>query len=114
MGSRTDVRISDIKKELLLKVSELNSALASVAHLTPQAFCRYFKKHTRKTYISFLNEVRITEACKKMVQGDFDSYSSVAYQAGFNNVVTFNRVFKKTTGRSPREYLKEYIGKAGS
>jgi AraC-like DNA-binding protein len=89
------------------------SAIASVAHLTPQAFCRYFKKHTRKTYITFLNEIRITEACKKMVGGDFDSYSSIAYQAGFNNVVTFNRVFKKTTGRSPREYLKEYIGKAG-
>ena len=90
------------------------SSIASVAHLTPQAFCRYFKKHTRKTYVSFLNEVRITEACKKMVQGDFDSYSSVAYQAGFNNVVTFNRVFKKTTGRSPREYLKEYIARAGA
>lgn len=90
------------------------SAVAKVAHLTPQAFCRYFKKHTRKTYISFLNEIRITEACKKMVQGNFESFASIAYQAGFNNAVTFNRVFKKTTGRSPSEYLNEYIEKAGA
>lgn len=88
------------------------SSIASVAHLTPQAFCRYFKKHTRKTYISFLNEIRVTEACKKMVRGSFESFASIAYHTGFNNVVTFNRVFKKTTGRSPREYLKEYLGKA--
>lgn len=88
------------------------SSIASVAHLTPQAFCRYFKKHTRKTYISFLNEIRVTEACKKMVRGNFDSFASIAYHTGFNNVVTFNRVFKKTTGRSPREYLREYLGKA--
>jgi AraC-like DNA-binding protein len=88
------------------------SSIASVAHLTPQAFCRYFKKHTRKTYISFLNEIRITEACKKMVRGDFESFASIAYHAGFNNVVTFNRVFKKMTGRSPSEYLKEWLGKA--
>jgi YesN/AraC family two-component response regulator len=32
----------------------------------------------------------------------------VAYQTGFGNAVTFNRVFKKVTGKSPRQYSKEY------
>lgn len=85
--------------------------IAQVAHLTPQAFCRYFKKHTRKTYITFLNEVRINEACKKIVAEDFDSLASVAYQTGFTNAVTFNRVFKKVTGRPPKKYLQEYLAK---
>ena len=85
--------------------------IASVAHLTPQAFCRYFKKHTLKTYITFLNEVRINEACKKIVAEDFDSLASVAYQTGFTNAVTFNRVFKKITGRPPRKFLHEYLQK---
>ena len=90
------------------------ASVAKVAHLTLPAFCRYFKKHTRKTYISFLNEIRVTEACKKMMQGHFESIASVAYHAGFNNVVTFNRVFKKTTGRSPTGYLNEFMEKAGA
>lgn len=108
------LRMNDIYQYTMEHFTETISlsSVAAIAHLTPQAFCRYFKKHTRKTYVSFLNEIRITEACKKMVDGNFDSIASVAYHAGFNNVVTFNRVFKKTTGRSPSEYLREYRGKA--
>jgi AraC-like DNA-binding protein len=82
--------------------------VADVAYLTPQAFCRYFKKHTRKTYIAFLSEIRISEACKKIIAGDFDSISSIAYDTGFSSAVSFNRVFKKITGKSPRQYLREY------
>ncbi|MBC7850579.1 MAG: helix-turn-helix transcriptional regulator [Chitinophagaceae bacterium] len=110
------LRMNDVYQYTMQHYTENISLaeIASIAHLTPQAFCRYFKKHTRKTYVSFLNEIRITEACKKMVKGDFDSFSSIAYQAGFNNVVTFNRVFKKTTGHAPREYLRAYRGKAES
>jgi AraC-like DNA-binding protein len=85
--------------------------VADIAYLTPQAFCRYFKKHTRKTYVVFLSEIRINEACKKIIAGDFDSISSVAYDTGFNSAVSFNRVFKKVTGQSPRQYLREYKGK---
>lgn len=85
--------------------------VANVAYLTPQAFCRYFKKHTRKTYITFLSEIRVNEACKKIIAGNFDSISSVAYDTGFSSAVSFNRVFKKFTGRSPRQYLREYTQK---
>jgi len=85
--------------------------IANVAYLTPQAFCRYFKKHTRKTYITFLSEIRINEACKKIIAGNFESISSVAYDTGFSSAVSFNRVFKRFTGKSPSQYLKEYTQK---
>lgn len=82
--------------------------IAAVAYLTPQAFCRYFKKHTLKTFVTFLNEVRIGEACKKMIAGNYDSISSIAYQTGFSNTVTFNRVFRKVMGKAPKSYISEY------
>ena len=82
--------------------------ISEVANLTPQAFCRYFKKHTDKTFVSFLNELRVNEACKMIVSGKFDSFSDVSYQTGFDNVTNFNRVFKKTMGKSPREYHRDF------
>jgi AraC-like DNA-binding protein len=83
--------------------------VAAAAFMTPQAFCRYFKKHTRVTFVTFLNEIRINEACKKLIEGSFDSVSSVAYDCGFNSITNFNRVFKTTTGKSPRQYLTVFL-----
>ena len=38
--------------------------IASIACMSAPAFCSYFKKCTGKTYIEFLNEIRIGNACK--------------------------------------------------
>jgi AraC-like DNA-binding protein len=83
--------------------------VAKQAHMTPQAFCRYFKKHTLHTFVSFLNEVRINEACKKLTDGHYDSIATVAYNCGFNSITNFNRVFKSVTHKSPSEYLDSYM-----
>ena len=83
--------------------------VAAAAFMTPQAFCRYFKKHTRVTFVTFLNNVRINEACKKLIDGTYDSVSSIAYDCGFNSITNFNRVFKSTTGKSPREYATVFL-----
>jgi AraC-like DNA-binding protein len=83
--------------------------IARQAHMTPQAFCRYFKKHTANTFISFLNEVRINEACKKLTEGKYDSIATVAYNCGFNSITNFNRVFKSITRQSPTEYVESFF-----
>jgi len=83
--------------------------VANAAFMTPQAFCRYFKKHTGHTFVSFLNEVRINDACKSLIAGKkTDCISGVAYKAGFNSITNFNRVFKNIIGQSPRAYLDAY------
>jgi AraC-like DNA-binding protein len=85
--------------------------VAKQAHMTPQAFCRYFKKRTLHTFVSFLNEVRINEACKKLTTSDLDSVSisNIAYNCGFNTITNFNRVFKSVIGKSPSDYLEHYF-----
>lgn len=83
--------------------------VATETHLTPQAFCRYFKKHTGITFVTFLNEMRINQACKRLTSGEFDSIAMVAYNCGFNSITNFNRVFKSVAGTSPKEYLSKYL-----
>jgi len=88
--------------------------VATLTHLTTAAFCRYFKKHTGHTFIAFLNEIRINEACKKLTAHKFESISTVAYKCGFKSITNFNRVFKCVIGTSPREYLDNYLSSVSS
>ncbi len=79
--------------------------IATVANLSVPAFCRAFKLHTRKTYIQFLNELRISFACELLKKENL-SIAQVASEVGFNNLSNFNRRFKSGTGQTPSEYLK--------
>lgn len=80
--------------------------ISEMANMSPAAFCRFFKKRTRKTYISFLNEVRIQEACRLLLTPDLN-ISQICFDSGFNNISNFNRQFKKVTGFTPKAYRKQ-------
>jgi AraC-like DNA-binding protein len=82
------------------------STVAEVANLSVEAFCRYFKQRTRKTYTTFLNEVRVSKACQLLI-GSQKTIQQVAYEAGFVNLSHFNRVFKSVKGTTPRLFLKQ-------
>jgi AraC-like DNA-binding protein len=112
-SDREGMRINDVFQYIMSHYSENTSldTIASVAHLTPQAFCRFFKKHTRKTFVAFVNELRINEACRMLTTGQFETMADIAYTTGFQHVTTFNRVFKQVMEKSPGEYLHEFSEK---
>ncbi|TVP51550.1 MAG: AraC family transcriptional regulator [Mongoliibacter sp.] len=81
--------------------------VADVANLNPTAFCRFFKKHTKKNYSKFLNEIRIGYACKLLLEERLN-ISEVGYESGFNNLSNFNRQFKGMMGISPSQFLLKH------
>lgn len=81
--------------------------IADIAHYSKAAFCTFFKQSTRKTFSAFLNEVRISHACKLLKKTDMNIFQ-VGFECGYNNISHFNRQFKKYTGLTPRKYLKKY------
>ena len=81
------------------------SVAAKVANLTKTSFCRYFKSRTLKTFSQFLNEVRISYACKQLQTKD-QSISSICYESGFSSLSYFSRIFKQMIGYSPQEYRR--------
>lgn len=85
------------KKEISL------DEVAQVANLTPTSFCRMFKSKTKKNFIEYLNEIRISNACKHLIESDM-SVSEIAYECGYKTVSNFNKLFKKNTGNTPKEY----------
>lgn len=82
-------------------------SVAEFAHMNPSAFSRYFKRRTFKTFKEFLNEIRVSHACKLLMEEQFN-ITQVCYESGFNNISNFNRQFKKIKGLTPVEYQKHF------
>ncbi|WP_346861720.1 AraC family transcriptional regulator [uncultured Draconibacterium sp.] len=89
-----------------LKKVELEK-VADVANLHPSAFCRYFKEKSGKSLSEFVNDMRISYACRLLIEGK-RSVSQICYESGFNNLSNFNRIFKKLTGFTPTRYSLEF------
>ena len=77
--------------------------IAAIVYMTPQSFCRIFKKSTNKTFTNFLNEYRINHATKLLSETDQD-IKSICFKSGFNNLSNFFRNFKRITNHTPNSY----------
>lgn len=82
--------------------------VASLINMRLPSFCRFFKEKTRKTYLQFLMEVRIGQACKFLIHGDLSS-AEIGYRCGYNNISHFNHQFKIIKNKSPLEFRKNYL-----
>ncbi len=82
--------------------------VSEVASMTKNAFCKYFKQRTNKTYTSFVNELRIEEACHLLRSQPERPVAEIAEVSGFQNMSHFNRRFKGLKGKTPLEYRKAF------
>jgi AraC-like DNA-binding protein len=111
INDRDSERLNKVYKYVLNNACHeisLNKA-ASIANLSKPAFCRYFRKRANKSFMQFLNEIRIGQACRLLVNENY-SVAEICYTCGFNNISYFIRQFKKITGFTPLSYRKKFEG----
>lgn len=89
-------------KITLSEVSELLS-------MSNVSFNRFIKKRTNKTFVEYLNDVRIGYASRWLIEKDL-GVSEIAFMCGFNSIANFNRVFRKCKGRTPSQYREDFSG----
>ncbi|MCL7752632.1 AraC family transcriptional regulator [Polaribacter sp. Z022] len=77
--------------------------ISNVACMTTNSFCRFFKKMTNKSFTQFLNEIRIRNASRILVQQTLP-VSEVCYIVGFNSITNFNKQFKQIMGSTPKKF----------
>lgn len=78
---------------------------AALIHLSPSAFCKFFKRMTAKTFSDYVNEIRITNVCNDLLATD-KQVAEIAYENGFETLTYFNRIFLKKKNMSPSSYRK--------
>jgi len=79
--------------------------VAEFIGMNASAFSRYFKNIHRKTFTTYLNEIRVGYACKLLLENEVN-ITSIGYESGFNNLSNFNRQFKAITKLSPSKYIQ--------
>lgn len=78
---------------------------SGLVHMTPNAFCRFFKQRTNKTFFQFLIELRIEHACQLLLKDEKDSsVAEISERSGFSSISNFNRQFRKLKGTVPSRY----------
>lgn len=79
--------------------------VSELAFMTPNAFCRFFKRQTNKTFFQFLIELRLEHACQLLLHANLP-IAQIAERSGFNSISNFNRQFKAQKGISPTQYAR--------
>jgi len=82
--------------------------IADKLNMSAASFSRYFKHHTRKTFSNYVTEIRISHACRLLMEGNH-SISEICYKSGFENLSNFYRHFKKHTGLIPKDYKGRFL-----
>ena len=81
---------------------------AGLLNMSRVSFNRFIKKSTERTFVDYLNDVRVSNASRMLAEEENFSISEIAYACGFHNMANFNRVFKKVKGCTPSQYRKEF------
>jgi AraC-like DNA-binding protein len=78
---------------------------AALIHLSPSAFCKFFKRATGKTFSDYVNDIRIANVCSQLMASD-KPIAEIAYTNGFETLTYFNRIFYKKKNIQPSRYRK--------
>ena len=79
--------------------------VAQLVNMSPSAFSHYFKKRTYRSFTDYLIDLRISNACRLLIETDM-SIANISEEIGFNNLSNFNKVFKKRKQKTPKDYRK--------
>jgi AraC-like DNA-binding protein len=106
-GKENEHRINKVCKYIQKHAAEqltIHKA-AALIHLTPGAFCKFFKRITGKTFSDYVNDIRIANVCSELMATD-KQVAEIAYSNGFETLTYFNRVFLRKKMMRPVDYRK--------
>lgn len=83
--------------------------VANELHMSQITFNRFIKRTTGRTFINYLNEIRLVKAAVLLIEGD-TAVAEIAQDCGFYNLANFHRTFKKRNGCTPSKYRMEFSG----
>ncbi len=88
--------------------------MAEKLDITGGYLSTYFKEKTGMNFVDYVNDVRVRKARELLDRSPGLKIQDVAARVGYQNLNSFNRMFKKFTGLTPSEYRKEGGARGGA
>jgi len=104
-SSRMDTVYQFIRDRYAEKITL--AKVAALVNMSEGAFSRFFSQATKKPFFSFLNEYRITMACKLLMETDMRA-NEIGYACGYECPQFFYRQFTKYAKCAPQAYRKKF------
>lgn len=106
-SQEVNVLIKQIMQEVSDNIQEeLTLAyIANKVHMAPKYLSRFFKQQTGQTFIEFVHEKRMAEACRLLEQTDM-AVNDIMLCCGMKSPKFFYKLFKEKTGVTPGDYRK--------
>lgn len=105
-GARKSVTVKEALKYIGERFTEDLSLdeVSEYVGVTPQHFSKLFKEETGNNYMEYLTRLRIDAAKDHLKDGEM-TVKEIGYLVGYHDPNYFSRVFKKTVGISPTEFV---------
>jgi len=82
------------------------SELAEMVGVSRPILSQFINQHHGKNFYDYVNEYRVRSAAERLAADRRANIEKVAYDAGFNNRVSFNKAFNKFMGMTPSQYRR--------
>jgi AraC-like DNA-binding protein len=76
---------------------------AAVAHVSPAAFGRFFRREVGKTFTAYVNDARCGWAALRLIQSR-EPIAQIAQACGFPTLSNFGEQFRRRYGMAPRDF----------
>lgn len=109
-GSRSMTCYSEVQQVIAWVVEHFKSPIqlqdaVDLVGMSRASFCRHFSASTGTSFANFVNDIRVSNACRMLYDTD-KSIAAIALESGFSNLSNFNRVFLKRKGITPSKFRK--------
>ena len=85
--------------------------VARAVNVSPTHLSEKFKHVTGVKFVDYVARIRFEKACELLRSGDL-RVSEIAFAVGFQSLSQFNRVFKRLSGKSPRDYRASQLSRS--
>ena len=102
--------LNEVEEYVFNHISEKISLkdISDAVNLSPNYLCSFFKDLKKVNLFDYIHLIKIGQAKEYLASGS-KNINEISFLLGYNDPFYFTKVFKRVTGKNPRQYRKDHM-----